>query len=136
MEVENGEVERWLSEFAHGTRSRESLETCLSGIARLRFWDTNERGSEMLRRLPKVTFTREDVDAQLRRYLAKGITARELSDWAAAMRLLGCFVLREEDPTSSEIWDLMDEIMSPDVWGPISTESVLALRGRLDNIGL
>ena len=135
MEVDAREVERWLSEFARGARSRESLETALSGIARLRFWDTNERGSELLRRLPKVTFTREDVDAQLRRYLAQEITARELSDWTAAMRLLGCFVLQEEDPASSQIWDLMDEVMSPDVWGPISTESVLALRGRLDGIG-
>lgn len=126
-----GNLERCLKEFAQGSRSRSSLEDCLQGKARLRFWDTNERSSELLARLPKVQFTRDDVDAQLQRFLAGETTARDLSDWAGAMRLLGCFVLNEDDPGSSEVWDVMDEIMSPDVWGPLTIESAIELRRRL-----
>ena len=124
-------LERCLKEFAQGARSRSSLEDCLEGKARLRFWDTNQRSTELVTGLPKVQFTRDDVDAQLQRFLAGGSTARELSDWAGGMRLLGCFVLNEDDPGSSEVWDLMDEIMSPDVWGPLTVESAIELRRRL-----
>lgn len=127
----SSQVEGCLKEFARGSRSRSSLEDCLSGEVRLSFWDTNERSSEIRGRLPKVQFTRADIDSQLRCFLAQQITARELSDWAGAMRLLGCFVLNEDDPGSSHVWDLMDEIMSPDVWGPLTMESALELRSRL-----
>lgn len=124
-------VEACLKEFARGGRSRSSLEDCLSSEVRLSFWDTSERSSEILGRLPKVRFTRADIDSQLQCFLAEQITARELSDWAGAMRLLGCFVLNEDDPGSSQVWDLMDEIVSPDVWGPLTIESVIELRRRL-----
>lgn len=123
-----------LEEFARGLRSQSSLESCLNGKVRMHFWDTNERSTDLLTRLPRVTFTRRDIDAQLQRFLAKGITARELSDWAGAMRLLGCFILEEDDSRSSDVWDLIDEVMSPDVWGEITTESVIELRRRLDSL--
>lgn len=129
--MNNRRLAHCLEEFAHGTRSRSALEDCLEGSARLKFWDTNERSTELLSRLPKVAFTRADVDLQLRRFLARQLDARELSDWAAGMRLLGCFILDEDDPGSSEVWDLMDEMMSPDVWGPLTTESAIELRRRL-----
>jgi hypothetical protein len=126
------QIESCLEEFAHGARSRPSLEECLQGKAHLRFWDTNERSTQLLSRLPKVRFTRDDIDAQLGRFLAKELSTRELSDWAGGMRLLGCFVLDEDDPLSSEVWDLMDEMMSPDVWGPLTVESAIDLRRRLN----
>jgi hypothetical protein len=121
-----------LEEFARGIRSRSSLEECLRGKVRMRFWDTNERSAELLSSLPTVQFTRGDVDAQLRRFLAKELGARELSDWAAGMRLLDCFDVNEDDPGSSEVWDLMDEIMTPDVWEALTIESVIDLRRRLN----
>ena len=128
-------IKTCLEEFARGIRSQSSLEDCLEGRARLRFWDTNERSSELLSELPKVTFSRADIDAQLMRFLASEISARELSDWASAIRLLACFVLDEDDPTSSQTWDLLDELMSPDAWGPITVDSVIALRRRLAAVG-
>lgn len=121
-----------LSQFLHGKRSLTSLESCLGGAARLRFWDTDQRDVSLASKLPEVFFTREDVDAQLRRFLAQEVTARELSDWAAAIRLLGCYDVNEDDPGSSEVWDLVDELMTPDVWGPVTIESVLDLRKRLN----
>jgi hypothetical protein len=125
-------TERCLSEFARGLRTLASLESCLDGKVHVRFWDTDQRSAELLHGLPKVNFTRADLDAQLRRFLARELSARDLSDWAGAMRLLGCFVVEDDEPMSSQVWDLMDEIMSPDVWGPISVDSVLDLRRRLD----
>ena len=125
-------IEDCLVEFVRGTRSRSSLEDCLHGKVRLKFWDTNQRSAELLSSLPTVRFTRADVDAQLRKFLAKELSARELSDWAAGMRLLDCFDVNEDDSGSSEVWDLMDEIMSPDVWEALTIESVIDLRRRLN----
>lgn len=127
-------LETCLGEFARGTRPLADLEQCLRGNVRLSFWDTNERRATPLTNLPRVEFTRRDVDAQLQRYLASDLSAQDLSDWAAAMRLLGCFVLDEDDQASSQIWDLIDEIMSPDAWGPITVDSVINLRSRLDEV--
>ena len=124
-------LKQHLTRFARGGCSVSALEEFLAGGARLRFWDTDERSADLLRALPPVSFGRADLDAQLRRYLDGGLSSRELSDWAGTMRLLGCYRLDECEPTSSQVWDLMDEIMSPDAWGPISTDSVLELRRRL-----
>jgi hypothetical protein len=126
-------IEGCLVEFARGTRSRSSLEDCLHGRVRRKFRDTNQRSADLLSSLPTVRFTRADVDAQLRRFLAKELSARELSDWAAGMRLLDCFEVDEDDPGSSEVWDLMDEIMTPDVWEPLTIESIIELRRRLNS---
>lgn len=125
-------IEVCLVEFARGTRVLSSLEGCLHGKVRLKFWDTNQRSAELLSSLPTVRFTRGDVDAQLRKFLAKELSARELSDWAAGMRLLDCFEVDEDDPGSSEVWDLMDEIMTPEVWEPLTIESIIELRRRLN----
>ena len=125
------QVSRCLSEFAKGMRTLDALESCLGRRVQLRFWDTNERDTGLLTPLPSVLFNRADVDAQLRRYLEGGISGRELSDWAAAIRLLGCFDLEEDEAASSQIWDLLDELMSPDAWGPIDIDSILDLRRRL-----
>jgi hypothetical protein len=37
----------------------------------------------------------------------------------------------EPDPGSSEVWDILDELVSPDAWGEITTDSVIDLRRRL-----
>jgi hypothetical protein len=123
-----------LEKFARGNLSRSSLEDCLKDKARLHFWDTNQRKTELSKPLPRTQFSRADIDAQLGRFLTGQLDARELSDWAGAMRLLGCFVLNEDDPGSSEVWDLMDELMSPDVWGEPTVEGVLDLRRRLASV--
>lgn len=78
-------------------------------------WDTNQRAVEFHGLLPTVYFTREHIDAQLQRFLAGKVSARELSDWAAILRLL-------------------DEIMSPDVWEPLNTDTVLNLRRRFADL--
>lgn len=126
------EIKASLAAFVRGALAADQLEERLKGRVALRFWDTDQRDVALVGALPKVWFTRADIDAQLRRFLARSLTARELSDWSGAVRLLGCFKVNEEDPGSSEVWDLLDELMSPDVWGAITTESVLDLRRRLN----
>jgi hypothetical protein len=99
----------------------------------MRFWDTNERSIEHAETLPVVRFGRADVDAQLHRFLSRGISARDLSDWAATLRLLGSFEVDEPDPGSSHVWDILDELMSPDAWGEITVDSIIDLRRRLSS---
>lgn len=117
-----------------GALSRDDLEDCLKSQTRFRFWDTNERSVEQSGRLPTVAFSRDDVDRQLKLFLAQQITARELSDWAATLRLLDCFEVNEPDPVSSEVWDLIDELVSPDAWGSITVDSVIDFRRRLASL--
>jgi len=131
----NGDsLKNCLEQYAAGVLSLDELENCLGSRARFRFWDSNERSVELSMRLPKVVFSREDVDRQLQRFLNHQIDARELSDWAATLRLLDCFEVNEPDPGSSEIWDLIDELVSPDAWGPVTVDSVIDLRRRLADV--
>jgi RHS repeat-associated protein len=120
-----------LERFVSGGISRSELEDCIAPRARMRFWDTNERSIEHAETLPVVRFGRADVDAHLHRFLSHGISARDLSDWAATLRLLGCFEVDEPDPGSSHVWDILDELMSPDAWGEITVDSIIDLRRRL-----
>ena len=121
-----------LEQFVRGMKSPSELEECLKGRRRFRFWDTNERSIDHHGHLPTVYFSRDDVDAQLRRFLSQKMSARDLSDWAATLRLMGCFSVNEPDPGSSDVWDLLDELVSPDAWGPLTVDSVIDLRRRLD----
>jgi hypothetical protein len=123
-----------LRRFLEGAITRCELENILGNKTRFHFWDTNQRSVDHLGLLPKVLFTREDVDRELKRFLAKQISALDLSDWAATLRLLNCFEFEERDPVSSEIWDLIDELISPDAWGLINVDSVIDLRRRLSEI--
>lgn len=120
-----------LEQFVRGARSQADLEECLRGRRHFRFWDTDQRSVDRYGDLPTVHFSREHVDAQLRRFLSRELSARDLSDWAAALRLTGCFKVNEDDPGSSDVWDLIDELVSPDAWGPITVDSVIDLRRRL-----
>lgn len=129
MSVEQMQV--CLEQFLRGLLSPARLEECLGDRRRFKFWDTNERSVEYRGALPTVYFTRDDIDAQLRRFLGGELSARDLSDWAATLRLLGCFSVNESDPGSSEVWDLIDELVSPDAWGPLTVDSVIDLRRRL-----
>jgi hypothetical protein len=131
--VTTQELQGCLERFAHGLMSSADLEECLKGRRRFRFWDTNERSIENHGELPTVMISREDVDVQLRRFLARDLSARDLSDWVAALRLTGCFEVNEDEPGSSEVWDLLDELISPDAWGPLTIDSVIDLRRRLAN---
>jgi hypothetical protein len=129
--MRNANIVSCLERFVAGAISRQTLEDCIAPRARMRFWDTDERSVEHTETLPIVRFGRDDVDVQLRRFLSNGISARDLSDWAATLRLLGCFEVDEPDPGSSEVWDILDELVSPDAWGEITTDSVIDLRRRL-----
>lgn len=120
-----------LEQFVRGVRSHADLEECLKHRRRFRFWDTDQRSVDQGGDLPTVRFSRDDVDAQLRRFLSRELTERQLSDWAATLRLAGCFEVSEDEPESSEVWDLLDELVSPDAWGPITIDSVIDLRRRL-----
>lgn len=126
------EIKVSLEAFVRGELGLDQLKERLEGRAELRFWDTDQRDVALLHSFPETWFSRADIDAQLKRFLAGTLGARELSDWAGGLRLLGCFTVNEADPGSSEVWDLLDELMSPDVWGAITTESVLDLRRRLN----
>lgn len=132
--MKSSPLSQHLLDFSRGLISRDALEDRLEGKVRFHFWDTNQRSSDLVTKLPKVEFTKEDVDAQLRRFLSGELTARDLSDWGATIRLLGCFQLNLEDPASSAVWDIIDELMSPDVWEPLTVEVVISLRRRLAEV--
>lgn len=121
-----------LRRFVQGTLDVGGLEDALQGAARFRFADTNERQIELPGpELPETIFSREDVVGALRRYLERELTARDLSDWAATIRMMDCFELARLDPDPDTVWDVLDELTSPDAWDLPSVESALLLVGRL-----
>lgn len=126
-------IKQILKGYVRGDVTLEDLQVALGSRRRFRFWDTNERAVTFSGPLPRVPFDRTDIDRQLQRFLSRTISARELSDWAGGIRLSGCFFVDADDQESSDTWDLLDEIMSPDVWGDITVESVIDLRRRLEN---
>lgn len=125
------QVRRCLERFVSGGISPDELKVCVEQRARFRFLDTSERSLQGIGALPRARFTRADVDRQLIRYLAERLSAEELSDWAATLRLSDCFEADESDPSSTEVGDFLDELVSPDAWGPITIDSVIDLRRRL-----
>lgn len=85
----------------------------------------------MLRRSQLFASVGRMLIRQLRRFLSHKISATDLSDWAATLPLLGCFEVDEPDPGSSHVWDMLDELVSPDAWGEITVDSIIDLRRRL-----
>lgn len=120
-----------LAEFAAGSLSLPALEEALDGWVVMRFWDTNERQLDFQRELPPVVFSATDVRRKIEEYVGGAITARELSDWAAAMRLLDCFDLDERTSHPDDTWDVIDELASPDAWGELTLERALFLMKEL-----
>jgi hypothetical protein len=125
------ELETHLEGFVAGDISLARLEDALLGTATLRFSDTNEREVQFHRSLPNVRFGPEDIVRTLERYLAGTINGREASDWAAALRLLDCFDVRDDTADPDSIWDAVDQLMAPDVWGNLSTERAIELIHQL-----
>lgn len=121
-----------LRRFLQGTLDFDGLEEALTGVARFRYADTNERQIDFTgTALPEVEFSREDVIRVLQRYLRKELRPRELSDWAATVRLMDAYVLTDSDPDPDAVWDALDELTSPDAWELPSVESALTMIGRL-----
>jgi hypothetical protein len=121
-----------LARFSKGELDLEELERALAGIVRFRYADTDERSAELLSGpLPLVTFRKEDIERVLRRHLRGELTAREASDWAATLRLLDCFELDAPAAEADAVWDVLDQLSSPDAWGALTTESAIQLIHQL-----
>ncbi len=121
-----------LADFVKGGATFEELQDALEDVVRFRYADTNERSVEILTsKLPKTSFRQEDVEALLQRFLEGKITARESSDWAATVRLLDCFELEAPHTHIDVVWDVLDQLASPDAWDTLTTESAIALLHRL-----
>ncbi len=120
-----------LESFAHGDIDLDQLEGALTAVVHFRFADTNERSVEIVRPLPQVSFQTQDVRGVLERFSAGELTPREVSDWAATMRLLDCFHVAGDSDESDTTWEVIDELMSPDVWGDLTIEHAFELLQRL-----
>lgn len=125
-----------LAAFCQGELDLEGLEEALAGMVRFRYADTNERSLDVVSPLPLVTFRKEDVAKVLRRYLSGELAHREVSDWAATLRLLDCFELNGPEVESDAVWDVLDQLSAPDVWGTLTTESAIQLLHQLLKQGL
>ncbi len=110
-----------LTRFAQGSMSLPELEVALESQVRFRYLDTNERSVELYADLPAVAVSMGDLANALRRYLLGLISGRELSDWAATLRLLDCYDV-ECDEGSETLWHVLDLLMSPDAWGELTPE--------------
>ena len=70
--------------------------------------------------LPTVGFTRAEVQGALKRFLSFELEAEELSDWAAVIRMLDShFDLDPSDPDPDRVWDVIDQLMAPEVSGDL-----------------
>ena len=126
-------LEQTLEQFVRGQIDLDTLEDRLEGIVRFRFADTNERSVEFSAVLPTVFFGRSELQAVLKRFLRGDLKRRQVSDWAATLRLLDCFDLEASDEQPDIAWDVVDELMSPDGWGELTTESAIRLIHRLES---
>lgn len=126
-------IARALKEFGFGQLGLAGLETRLEGVVQLRFADTNERSVELRgEALPTIVLGKAQVQVVLERFLRGELDRREVSDWAAAIRLLDCFEFESPDEASDAAWDVIDELMSPDSWGELTTEGAIRLIHRLE----
>lgn len=118
--------------FAAGEIDLCTLEDALDGRVRFHFFDTNERSIEILDpSLPSVVFSAADIEATLRRFLRGDLTRRQVSDWAAVLRMLDAYELAAGGRPDT-VWNVLDELMAPDAWGELSTESAIKLLRDLE----
>lgn len=128
------EIATDLKSFVEGRLSLSDLETALEGRVRFRYADRDERLVEgSISSLPLTAFSAADVERALRRFLRDDLSRRDLSDWAATLRLLDIFeVTRSDAAIADTVWDVIDQLMSPDAWGELTTESAIELISRLE----
>lgn len=119
-----------LSRFATLEISFEDLQQALEGVVRFRYADTNERDVEIFGPLPSVTFHKHNVEAVLQRYLKGEFTSRDVSDWAATIRLVDAYDVDSKDD-SDAVWDVLDQLASPDAWDSLTTDSAIELIRQL-----
>ena len=122
-----------LRSFVEGRLSITDLETALDGLVRFRYADRDERlvdGS--ISSLPITAFSAADVERTLRRFLQGDMSRRDVSDWAATLRLLDIFEVAPSDAAIADaVWDVIDQLMSPDAWEELTTEFAIELMSRL-----
>ena len=75
------------------------------------------------------------VAAQLGRFQAGAVSARDLQGWAALVRLSGGFdapdANRADENWFDELWGVVNDLACPSVFGPITTTAVEEKLGRL-----
>lgn len=123
-----------LDKFVEGHLTVADLQTALDGLVRFRYADRDERLVEgSVSALPTTRFSSADVERVLHRFLKGELSRREVSDWAATLRLLDAFELALPSHVSAEaVWDVLDQLMSPDAWDELTTEATLNLLARLE----
>lgn len=120
-----------LSRFVRGGVTLSELETGLAGTAEFRYLDTNERSVDLLGPLPNVWFGAADVTRVLEQFVRGERTARDVSDWAATLRMLDCFDVSPTEEDADVVWDVVDQLTSPDASGALSLERGWGLIQRL-----
>ena len=75
------------------------------------------------------------VAAQLRRFLEGAVSARDLQGWAALVLLSGSFDAPSARPVDEDwyddLWDVVNDLACPSVFGPITATAVADKVGRL-----
>lgn len=120
-----------LSRFVRSGVTLSELETRLAGVADFRYLDTNERSVVLLAPLPNIWFGAGDVTRVLEQFARGERTAREVSDWAATLRLLDCFDVTPTEDDADVVWEVVDQLASPDAWDALSLERAWAFIRRL-----
>lgn len=123
-----------LAQFVRGELSATELAQELSGIVSMDLSNSSRREIVLLApsRLQTTSFSRRDVCRSVERYLSFKITAEELSSWAAVIRLLDShFLVDPPDAKPDQLWDTLDRLMAPEVWGEIDRDSAVELIAAL-----
>jgi hypothetical protein len=131
--MEITKVRKHLLDFIEGRLPFTDLEAALDGLVRFRYADRDERSVDgSIASLPAVRFHRDDVERALSRFLRGEISRHEISNWAATLCLLDAFELDPSTLGANEVvWDVLHELMSPDAWDELTTESAIHLLSRL-----
>ena len=127
-------VAEGLTAFVQGSLRLEDLEAALKNRVDFRYFDRDERRVGIQGEpLPIVAVQPSDVERILKGYLAGKCTRRDVSDWAATIRLLDCFeVVAATERATDRIWGVLDELMSPDAWDELTVEAALELIRKLN----
>ena len=94
-----------LEQFVRGQIDCDTFQDRLEGVVYFRYADTKERSVELSGVvLPTILFGRAELQAQLQRFLRGDLNRRQVSDWAATLRLMDCFELEASDKEPDVAW--------------------------------
>jgi hypothetical protein len=123
-----------LARFVYGQIGLADLALELGQVIALDYEDSSHRAAKFNAEwtAPAVVFSRVDVCRTIDRFMGFQITEDELSDWAATIRLLDlCYVLDPQDHAPDVVWDVLERLMAPAVWGEIDRDGVKQLAASL-----